>query len=157
MKSKITPIVVTFLVILLVIGAVRYMTEPSAIEPFAASSEPQCNALTNCATCAAEDKCGWCSSTKKCHLKGKFGDSDGKCPADKFVLFEEQCTAPSTSLSTSTSGGSTYNAGREKRRLAMIKKYVDRIGMNYNALTLASSKTDARDYISKKLTYSESD
>ncbi len=156
MKSKIIPIVLTFLVILLVIGVVRYITEPSAIEPFVATTEAECNALTNCATCAAEDKCGWCSSTKKCHLKGRFGDSDGKCPLDKFVLFEEQCTAPSTSLSTSTSRGSTYNEGRERRRLAMIKKYVDRIGTNYNALSLASSKTEARDYISDKLSYSES-
>ena len=168
MKTKITPaallgasplwgVVLTFLVILLVIGIVRYMTEPSAIEPFVASTEAECNALTNCGDCAKEDRCGWCSSTKKCHLKGKFGDADGKCSTDKFVLFEEQCTAPSKSLSTSTSGGSTYNASREKRRLAMIKKYVDRIGTNYNALTLASSKSDAREYIAKKISYSESD
>ncbi len=157
MKSKITPIVLIFLVILLVIGVVRYLTEPQAIEPCFASTEAECNALTNCASCAAKDKCGWCSSTKKCHLKGRFGDANGKCSTDKFVLFEEQCTAPSTSLSTSTSRGSTYNEGRERRRLAMIKKYVDRIGTNYNALTLASSKTEAREYIANKLSYSESD
>jgi hypothetical protein len=154
MKSKITPIVLTFLVILLVIGAVRYITEPSAIEPFAASSEGQCNAITNCADCASEDKCGWCSTTKKCHLKGRFGDGNGKCDARSFTTSPNQCTAPSTSLSTSTSRGSTYNEGRERRRLAMIKKYVDRIGTNYNALSLASSKTEAREYIADKLSFS---
>jgi hypothetical protein len=155
MKSKITPIVLTFLVILLVIGAIRYMTEPSAIEPFVASSEAECNAIKNCADCASEDKCGWCSSTKKCHLSGRFGDSNGKCDARSFTTSSNQCTASSTGLATA--GGSTYNEGREKRRLAMIKKYVDRIGTNYNALTLASSKTEARDYIADKISYSESD
>ncbi len=142
----------TFLVILLVIGAIRYITEPSAIEPFAASSEGQCNAITNCADCASEDKCGWCSSSNRCHLKGRFGDGDGKCDARSFTTFKEQCSAASSGVATAR--GSTYNADRENRRLAMIKKYVDRIGTNYNALSLASSREDARDYIQDKLTYS---
>lgn len=157
MKTKITPIVLTFVVLIAAITLIHMWMSPKPIEGFAASTEAQCNALTTCATCADEDKCGWCSSTKKCHFKGRFGDSDGKCDARSFTTSSNQCTAPSTSLSTSTSGGTTYNEGREKRRLAMIKKYVDRIGTNYNALSLASSKTTAREYIADKLSYSETD
>jgi hypothetical protein len=47
MKSKLTPIVLTFLVILLVISAVRYMTEPSAIEPFADVGRLSPSGVTN--------------------------------------------------------------------------------------------------------------
>ena len=147
----------TLVVLIAAITLIHMWMSPKPIEGFAASTEAQCNALTTCTTCADEDKCGWCSSTKKCHLKGRFGDSDGKCDARSFTTSSNQCTAPSTSLSTSTSGGTTYNEGREKRRLAMIKKYVDRIGTNYNALSLASSKTTAREYIADKLSYSETD
>lgn len=153
MKTKTSTAVLTFVALVTVITIIYMWLSPKPIEAFAATTEAGCNAIKTCAECADEDKCGWCATTKKCHLKGRFGDSDGKCDARSFTTFKEQCTATS-STGVSTSSGSTYNADREKRRMDMIKKYVDRIGTNYNALTLASSKKEARDYIKDKLSYS---
>ena len=154
MKSKTIPIVLTFVILIAAITFVHMWMNPKPIEAFNSQSEGACNAYKSCADCADDNGCGWCASTKKCHAKGRFGDSDGKCDARSFTTFKEQCSA--TSSGVATAGGSTYNAGREKRRLNMIKKYVDRVGTNYNALTLASSKEDARDYIKDKLAYSDS-
>lgn len=152
MKTKTSTAVLTFVALIAVITIIYMWLSPKPIEAFAANTEAGCNAITTCAECADEDKCGWCASTKKCHLKGRFGDADGKCDARSFTTFKEQCSSSSTGVSTSS--GSTYNADREKRRMDMIKKYVDRIGTNYNALTLASSKEEARDYIQDKISYS---
>ena len=152
MKTKMMPIVLTFVILIAAITLIHMWLSPKPIEAFAANSETDCNAIKTCADCADENKCGWCANTNKCHLKGRFGDGDGKCDARSFIKFKNQCSTASSGVSTSS--GSTYNADRENRRLAMIKKCVDRIGTNYNALSLASSKADARDYIQDKLTYS---
>lgn len=133
--KQITPIVLTYVFIIGIITAIIYHFSPKPIEPFVAAE--RCAAVKDCSSCTTLDGCAWCADTETCRPL-----TDG-CPgpAEEVILQKAQC--PSTVKLAGTVSGKdspTTSDVAEKRRLALIKKYVDRIVLNYAKLNDASKK-----------------
>lgn len=135
MKQQTISIVFTYVIIIGFISILFYYFTPSSIESFVPAE--RCAALKDCATCTTLDGCAWCSGTETCRPL-----TDG-CPgaAEEVILQTAQCQS-SQKLAGAVSGKDVPPTSDvvTQRRLALVKKYVDRIVFNYEKLDVENKK-----------------
>lgn len=153
MKQQISSIVLTYVFTIGIITALFYYFSPLSstlqveqnIESFTPSQT--CAALKDCAACTTLDGCAWCAGTETCRAL-----ADG-CPgaAEEVILQKNQCQS-SAQLAGAVSGRDVLATSDvvNRRRLALVKKYVDRIVFNYEKLDVESKET-AKTYIEENL------
>jgi hypothetical protein len=145
MKQTTISLVLTYVLIIGIITALLYYFTPRKIEAFVPAE--RCAALKDCATCTTLDGCAWCSGTETCRPL-----TDG-CPgaAEEVILQTAQCQS-SLKLAGTVSGKDVPATSDvvTQRRLALIKKYVDRIVFNYEKLDVKNKNT-ALEYINDNI------
>ncbi len=145
MKQQITPIVLTYILIIGIITTLLYYFTPRKIEPFV--SAERCASLKDCATCTTLDGCAWCSGTETCRPL-----TDG-CPgaAEEVILQKAKCQSSLKLAGTVTGKDVPVTSDVvTQRRLTLIKKYVDRIIFNYEKLDVKNKNT-ALEYIKENI------
>jgi hypothetical protein len=151
--SSLWEVVLTYVFTIGIITALFYYFSPlsstlqveKTVESFTPSQT--CAALKDCSTCTTLDGCAWCAGTETCRAL-----ADG-CPgaAEEVILQKNQCQS-SAQLAGAVSGRDVPATSDvvNRRRLALVKKYVDRIVFNYEKLDV-EKKNIAKTYIQENL------